>query len=79
MRTIRASEIGTYLFCARAWWHQRNGTPSLNESKMKEGTMHHEQHGAKIAVAGFSQRAGIFVLLVAVILVIVGLTLAVLQ
>lgn len=79
MRTIRASEIGTYLFCARAWWYQRNGTPSLNERIMREGMVHHEQHGAKVAAAGFTQRAGAIVLVVAVILIVVGLTMAVLQ
>lgn len=79
MRTIRASEIGTYLFCARAWWHQRNGFPSLNERIMREGTIHHEQHGAKIAAAGSAQRAGVIVLVVAAILLIVGLTMAALS
>ena len=79
MRTIRASEIGTYLFCARAWWHRRNGTPSLNETIMQEGTAHHEQHGARIARAGIAQRAGVLVLLLVVILIVVGITMAVLN
>lgn len=79
MRTIRASEIGTYLFCARAWWHRRNGTPSLNETIMQEGTTHHEQHGARVAAAGFLQKAGVVLLLLAVLLIAVGITMAVLK
>jgi len=79
MRTIRASEIGTYLFCARAWWHQRNGTSSLNEGVMREGTTHHEKHGAKVATAGIVQRVGVIILVLAVLLIVVGITLAALQ
>ena len=74
MRTIRASEIGTYLFCARAWWYRRNNTPSLNEGIMQEGTLHHEQHGARVGAAGLVQRAGAVQLLAALILIVVGIT-----
>lgn len=79
MRTIRASEIGTYLFCARAWWHQRNGTPSLNEAVMQEGTVHHQRHGAQVAKASLVQRAGAVLLLAAVLLIAAGITLALLS
>lgn len=46
MRTIRASEIGSYLFCQRAWWYQKQGTPSENQAKMLSGSEMHSQHGA---------------------------------
>ena len=79
MRTIRASEIGTYLFCVRAWWHQRNGTPTLNEAVMQEGTAHHERHGAQVVKASLVQRAGGVLLVIAVLLIVAGITLALLQ
>jgi hypothetical protein len=79
MRTIRASEIGTYLFCARAWWYQRNNTPSINEAFLEEGTAHHEQHGKQVASAGVSLRAGTVLLLVVVILIVVGLMMVLLS
>ncbi len=52
MRTIRASEIGTYLYCQRAWWYQRNGQASENLAEMAAGSELHYQHGR--AVLGVS-------------------------
>ena len=79
MRTIRASEIGTYLFCARAWWHQRKGTPSLNKEIMEKGTAHHEAHGARVAASGIVQRLGAVLLIAAILLIVVGITILTLQ
>lgn len=45
MRTIRASEIGTYLYCQRAWWYQKRGEPSENLAAMVAGSELHYQHG----------------------------------
>ena len=45
MRTIRASEIGTYLYCRRAWWYQKHGEPSEHQAEMAAGSEMHYEHG----------------------------------
>ena len=53
MRVIRASEIGEYLYCHRAWWlHHVEGLASANGPVMAEGTEAHAGHGRLVGVAG---------------------------
>jgi hypothetical protein len=43
---IRASEIGQYSYCARAWWYGRVlGYRSANVEAMRWGTDQHRAHG----------------------------------
>ena len=52
MRVIRASEIGEYLYCRRAWWlHRVEGLESANELVMAEGTETHAGHGRLVGAA----------------------------
>jgi len=71
--TIRASEIGTYLFCRRAWWYQERGQESENQAELISGTRIHEQHGRSVFVAGLFRSAGYLVLLLALILAMITL------
>ena len=73
-KIIRASEIGLYLFCRRAWWYRRQGVESENQAEMASGTKLHQQHGRKVIEAGFLQILAYTLLLVAVILIVAKLT-----
>ncbi len=48
MRAIRASEIGTYLYCRRAWGYLNSGHEPQNQAEMSSGTWLHEQHGRAV-------------------------------
>jgi len=67
MRTIRASEIGSFLYCKRAWWYQKLGKPSQNQSFLDAGTNFHSEHGAHVARASLFRTTGWIILLAAVI------------
>jgi hypothetical protein len=79
MRTIRASEIGSFLFCARAWWYQRQGMPSENQALMDAGSCHHQVHGGRVAAAGLLQKAGWVLLGGALLLLAAGVVMALLS
>lgn len=79
MRTIRASEIGSFLFCQRAWWYHSQGQPSQNQADLSGGTLYHRQHGRKVMRSAMLRAAGWLVLALAVILFVVALTLLLLR
>jgi hypothetical protein len=48
-RIIRASEVGQYAYCARAWWLGRAlGYRSHNVEEMTAGAEEHDSHGRQV-------------------------------
>jgi hypothetical protein len=68
MRPIRASEISTFLYCKRAWWHQQKGIESANIEELAEGTELHHQHGRAVFASGLVRMIAYGLLLTALIL-----------
>jgi CRISPR/Cas system-associated exonuclease Cas4 (RecB family) len=67
MRTIRASEIGSYIFCHRSWWYQVRGYQSENIAELAGGSELHEQHGRRVMVAGCLKTLAYLALILAIV------------
>lgn len=74
MRTIRASEIGVYLFCRRAWWYQNQGIDSSNLAELAAGTELHRRHSRMVFESGLLRLLAMLLLLAALVLLAVYLT-----
>jgi CRISPR/Cas system-associated exonuclease Cas4 (RecB family) len=74
MRKIRASEIGTFLYCERAWWYQQQGVPSENITELVQGSKLHQEHGRVVFFSGLLRTLAYGALLAAVILLVAYLT-----
>ena len=49
---VRASGMGEYAFCARAWWLRREGVrPTRGGEARAAGTRWHESHGRSVSRA----------------------------
>jgi hypothetical protein len=70
MAPIRASEIGSYLYCARAWWYQHQGVQSSNQAELNSGTKIHHQHGRQVLAAGLMRGAAYLLLLVSLLMLV---------
>ncbi len=69
---IRASDIGTYMFCNRAWWLKRaEEYESTNVAEMVRGTRRHESHSRTVKGATFLQRLGYGLIALALLLIVV--------
>ena len=51
MRIIRASEIGSYLYCQRSWWYRTTGIEPENKRELQAGTSIHYQHGRSVVAS----------------------------
>lgn len=76
---IRASEIGSYLYCRRAWWYRKLGVESENRAEMAAGTELHRQHGRMVIASGLLRILGLLLLLAALGLMAAFLTASLLK
>jgi CRISPR/Cas system-associated exonuclease Cas4 (RecB family) len=63
MRVLRASELGEYSYCSRAWWyrHVLKIAPPSGESasRLEAGTQAHTRHGRAVALSTTLRAVGI--------------------
>lgn len=70
---IRASEIGSHIYCRRAWWYRKQGVENENRAELASGTELHVQHGRAVMAAGLLRFAGYALLLIAIALIVYSL------
>ena len=64
-QTVRASEIGSYLFCRRAWWYQRQGRAAGPTPAQESGLAWHRRHGRRVLLASGLRALGWLLILLA--------------
>jgi hypothetical protein len=79
MKAIRASDIGTYLYCRRAWSYRLHGQESINQAELAAGTDLHRAHGRKVLSAGLYRTLAVVLFFVALILLTGYLTISFLK
>jgi CRISPR/Cas system-associated exonuclease Cas4 (RecB family) len=71
MKVIRASEVGSYLFCKRAWWYQQHGYSSDNQIELAGGSEMHEKHGRLVTTSKRLKFVGYISLFLAILTLII--------
>lgn len=70
MRIIRASEIGEYLYCQRAWWLASQGYKPSNRSELEGGDAFHQKHTRLVLMSGCLRILSIILLSAALIMLV---------
>lgn len=70
MAVIRSSDIGTYLYCHRAWWYKKQGVESVNQSELAAGTQLHVRHGRQVLASNLTRTVALVLLLIALVLLV---------
>lgn len=73
MRAIRASELGSFSYCQRAWWYQRQGVPSENSGQLESGQKFHQAHGRQVKLTVFFRWLAIALTVAGFLLLLWGL------
>ena len=71
---LRASELGEYVYCERAWWLRRvQDVPSRNVAALHSGQQAHDRHGRSVATYQTQRRLALALALLAVLAMLAGL------
>jgi CRISPR/Cas system-associated exonuclease Cas4 (RecB family) len=70
MAIIRASDIGTYLYCRRAWWYRKQGVESANQSELAAGTELHTRHGRQVLASSLTRTVGLILLMIGLVILV---------
>ena len=70
MAVIRSSDIGTYLYCRRAWWYRRQGVESANQAELAAGSELHTRHGRQVLASTLTRTAGLVMLMIALVMLV---------
>jgi len=66
-RIIKASEIGEYVYCRRAWWLRKTyDYRPQNIEELTAGTTYHQQHGQQVYLAHLGRRIALVFLFLAI-------------
>ncbi len=69
-KNLTASEIGTYVFCPRAWALKQLGYPSDNLQAMNEGTEFHHRFGMRARIIRILQALLFLVIICLAVLIL---------
>jgi CRISPR/Cas system-associated exonuclease Cas4 (RecB family) len=70
---IRASEVGEYVYCARAWWLRRaQGLEPAGHERREHGSTLHRRHGQAVAASRALLWAGLVLALIAIAMIAVA-------
>ena len=77
--TIRASELGEYSYCSRAWWYRHvikiaPPAPGTGE-RLNKGIQAHRQHGRQVAHASLLGVVGLAFALLGVLALVLAFVL----
>lgn len=70
MAVIRSSDIGSYLYCRRAWWYRKQGVESENQAELAAGTELHHKHGRQVLASTLNRTIGLILLMIALIILV---------
>ena len=70
MPIIRSSDIGTYLYCTRAWWYRKQGVESTHQAELAAGTEIHIKHGRQVLASTITRTIGMILLMIALVMLV---------